>query len=366
MMLPPFIIFIIVLSLLIFIHELGHFLVAKRAGIKVEEFGLGYPPRLWAKKIGETIYSINWIPFGGFVKLFGQEARDKKNFSVQEGRKAFFSKPKKVKAMVLLAGIMGNFLLGVVCFSFIYSKTGIPEKLGYIKVVDVLKASPAEEAGLRKDDQILAIDDQPVAFVGDEFVPLIEEKSGQEVKLTASRGEFIVVPRVDPPPEEGRLGIVITDVKIVFYPWWQMPFRGAWQGLKEAVLWSGMIFGGVVLTIKQLFSGVPPEVGGPVRIFELTTAAAREGILTLINFVGILSVNLAVLNLLPIPALDGGHLAFLFLGERLREEKKEKVEHLVNSIGFIILISIMILVTINDFIHIFQGSKIESFLKQIF
>ena len=364
-MLPPLIVFLIVLSLLIFIHELGHFLAAKKSGIKVEEFGFGYPPRIWGKKIGETIYSINWIPFGGFVRLLGQEKREKKKWSVQETKRAFFSQPKKTKALVLLAGIFGNFLLGTVCFSVIYSKLGIPRELGYVKIVEVIKDSPAEEAGLKQDDQIVSVSGKTISS-SKEFIETIEENKAREIVLQTTEKEFTMIPRENPPENEGRLGVVITDVEIVFYPWWQMPFRGAWEGIKEAMLWSGMILQGLVITIKQLFAGVPPEVAGPVGIFQLTSAAAEQGILVLIQFTGILSVNLAVLNLLPFPALDGGHLVFVYLGPLLGEKRREKIEHIINTTGFIFLITLMILVTINDFARLFKDSPIVSFLKSFF
>jgi regulator of sigma E protease len=363
-MLPSIVIFLIVLSVLIFIHELGHFLAAKKSGIRVEEFGFGYPPRIWGKRVGETIYSINWIPFGGFVRLLGQEKREKKKWSRKETKRAFFAQSKKRKILVLLAGILGNFFLGTACFSLIYSQLGIPKKLGYVKVVAVVESGPAAKAGLKERSQITAVGEEKISSV-EEFVEIIEKNKGQEILVITREGRFPLVPRENPPEEEGRLGVVITDIEMVFYPWWQMPFRGAWEGIKEAMLWSAMVFGGVILTIKQLLMGIPPEVAGPVGIFQLTTAAAEEGILALIQFVGILSVNLAVLNLLPFPALDGGHVLFIFLGGLLSEQKREKVEHIVNTVGFIFLISLMILVTINDFMRLFQNFSLISFLKSI-
>jgi len=229
----------------------------------------------------------------------------------------------------------------------------------------VIEDSPAASAGLKKDMQITKVDKQKITS-GEEFIGLIEEKKGKEVVLEVEEEKFSLVPRENPPEGEGRLGVVITDVEIVFYPWWQMPFRGAWAGVKEAMMWGWMIFQGVVMSIKQLLVGVAPEVAGPVGIFQLTTAAAKAGILNLIQFVGILSVNLAVLNLLPFPALDGGHLIFVFIGDLLSEKKKEKVEHFVNSAGFIFLISLMILVTINDFVRLFKDSPLASFIKSFF
>lgn len=360
-MLPSILVFLIVLSLLVFIHEFGHFVAAKKAGILVEEFGFGYPPRIWGKKIGETIYSINWIPFGGFVKLLGQEIRDKKKISKKELKRAFFTQSKKTRIIVLLAGVLGNFLLGVFCFSIIYSKIGVPRRLDYIKIVEVVEGSPAEKAGLKKDDQIVLVNGKKIASI-EEFVKIIEENKGKEVNLKTLKGKFSLVPRENPPEGEGSLGVVITDIEMVFYPWFKMPFVGAWYGLKEALGWGMMVFGGVIVSIKQLLTGITPEVAGPVGIFQMTSEAAKQGILELIQFVGILSVNLAVLNFLPFPALDGAHLVFVFVGDWLGEKRREKIEYWTNMMGFVFLISLMILVTINDLVKLFKDSPLADFL----
>jgi len=361
-MFPPIITFLIVLSLLVFIHEFGHFLAAKKVGIKVEEFGFGYPPKIWGKKIGETIYSLNWIPFGGFVRLLGQEQLEEKKYSRRELKRAFFKQSKKARTLVLLAGILGNFLLGVICFSIIYSKLGIPKKLEFIKVMEVITGSPAQLGGLKKDDKIIKAAGQKVTNLT-EFMKIVEENKGKEVILETADRQLSIVPRENPPQNEGRLGVVITDIEMVFYPWWQQPFLGAWEGLKEALSWGLMIFNGVIITILQLFKGITPQVAGPVGIFQLTSAAAKEGILNLIQFVGILSVNLAVLNFLPFPALDGGHLVFVFIGDLLGKKRRAKVEYYVNLAGFIFLISIMMLVTVSDFIKLFKQS---AFLINVF
>jgi regulator of sigma E protease len=361
-MLPSLIIFLIVLSILVFIHEIGHFLAAKRAGIKVEEFGFGYPPRIWGKKIGETVYSVNWIPFGGFVRILGQEAREARKLSAKDKKKAFYYKPKKDKALVLLAGVLGNFLLGVVCFTLVYSKIGIPKDLGYIRIVGVEPGSPAQLAGLKPEDRLLAINGKETEEIG-QFMQAAEENAGKEVVVSTQRGEFTILVRENPPENEGRIGVVITDFEKIYYPWWQMPFFGAWEGLKEAIMWGGMVVYGIVLTIQQLFMGITPQVAGPVGIYQLTATVAQEGMLPLIQFVGFFSINLAVINLLPFPALDGGHLIFLFLGDILSEKKRNKVEHVLNMAGFALLITLMILITINDVLKIIKDT---AFFKQIY
>jgi len=363
-MLFSLIVFLIVLSVLVFFHEFGHFIAAKKSGIKVEEFGFGYPPRIWGKKVGETIYSINWIPFGGFVRLLGQESRQRKGIDKKELDRAFFTQSKKARVIVLLAGVLGNFLLGILCFALIYSKIGIPKQLDYLKVMEVVDDSPADKAGLKKDDHLIAVNNQKTASV-ENFVQIVEENQGKEIVLKTSRGQFTLVPRQDPPENQGRLGVVITDMEMVFYPWWQMPFLGIWEGTKEAFGWTKMVIDGLVLSVQQLVTGVVPEVAGPIGIFQLTSQAAQQGILQLLQFVGILSVNLAVLNLLPLPPLDGCHLVFVFIGDFLGEKRREKVEHVLEIFAFVFLVSLMVLVTINDLRRIFQNLAIFSFFKKI-
>ncbi|MFC1711302.1 RIP metalloprotease [Patescibacteria group bacterium] len=364
-MLPPLIIFLIVLSILVFIHEFGHFIAAKKNGIKVEEFGFGYPPRLWGKQIGETLYSINWIPFGGFVRIFGQESHSAKDISVKDKNRAFFAKSKKARALVLVAGALGNFLLGILCFALIYSKIGIPEKLDYVKIAGVTDNSPAKNAGLKEGDKVLAVNGKKTISLS-EFIPILEQEKGKEIVLQTQRGDFSVLVRENPPENEGRLGVIITDIEKKFYPWWQMPFRGMWEGTKEALSWGLMIFLGLGYSIKQIFLGVAPEVAGPIGIYQLTTTAAKQGILELIQFVGILSVNLAVINMLPIPAFDGGHLVFLLFGDFLGKKRKDKVEHGINIAGFVIIISLMVLLTANDLIRIFKSSPIIASILSFF
>jgi len=364
-MLPNAIIFIIVLSILIFIHEFGHFFAAKKLGIKVEEFGFGYPPRLIGKKIGETIYSINLIPFGGFVRLLGQEKGEKKKWKKSELKRAFFTQKKWKRIIVLTAGVLGNFFLGIVCFSYIHSKIGIPQKLGYVKVEQVIKDSPADKAGIKTGAKIIAVDNKTVETI-DQLVSAVDEKAGREIQLKTKKQTYKLTPRINPPEGQGKMGIVITDIKMAFYPWWQMPFLGAWEGIKEALSWTIMIVQGMVLTFRQLIAGKAPQVAGPVGIFQLTSTAAQQGFLQLVQFVGILSINLGVLNLLPFPALDGGHVVFVFLGDVLKAKNKEKWEHYINMAGFIILISLMIVITINDFSRLFENFRPLQLLKGIF
>lgn len=360
---------LIVLSVLILIHELGHFLVAKRVGIKVEEFGLGYPPRIWAKKIGETEYSLNAIPFGGFVKLYGDPAEGqpvKKDF-----QKSFLAKSKKARTAVILAGVLGNFLLGILAFSIVYSFLGIPKKTGKIKIVGVAPSSPAEKFGLKEGDIILAVDDEKLTELT-KFTELVKEKKGKEIKILIKREEdnpcketvlgggkfscqdgnlvFWLTPRENPPEGEGPLGIIVSDIEVVKYPFWQMPFLGMIEGVKEAFSWGKLIVDSLKTMILNLAlkGEVPKDVAGPVGIFQVTGMVAKTGLLNILQFLGILSINLAILNILPLPALDGGRLLFIGYEIIFRRRPNEKVERWINTFGFAFLVFLLILVTIND------------------
>ena len=345
-------------------------MAAKKAGIKVEEFGFGYPPRIWAKKIGETEYSINAVPFGGFVRLYGDPAEGEVK-KTRDFKRSFLGKSKKARSAVILAGVVANFLLGIFVFSIVYSFTGIPQKTGNIKIVGIAPGSPAEKGGLKEGDIVLAVDDKKITNLA-EFTKLVSEKKGKEVKILIKREKenpcqekvlggggfscqdgnllFWLIPRENPPEGEGSLGVVVSDMEIVKYPFWQMPFLGAVEGVKEAFAWGWMI----VVSLKKMvvdlvFRGlVPKDVAGPVGIFQATGVVAKTGILNILQFLGILSVNLAVLNVLPLPALDGGRLVFVVYEIIFRRRPKPSLERWINTIGMAILIILLILVTIND------------------
>jgi len=346
-----FLVSLFILSLLVFVHEFGHFLAAKKAGIKVEEFGFGYPPRLLGKKIGETIYSLNWVPFGGFTRIYGMESDSAK---ATKDKEAFWNKPKRIRAAVLSAGILMNFLLGVLAFSIIYSFLGIPKKQGFVEVVAVTEGSPAEKAGIKEGDIIRKFQNNK------EFVKIISENLGKEIELELERQgptlSVIVVPRKEPPENEGPLGVVIADSKMVQPAFWQRPFLSLWFGIREAVGWAGAIFFGVGKMLYDLgFKGiVPKDITGPVGIVQIATGVARAGILALLQFLGALSVNLAVLNLLPIPALDGGRLLFLGVEAATGKKPKPKFERWVHTVGMIILLLLMLAITIQDISRLFQ------------
>lgn len=329
--------FLIILSLLVFVHELGHFLSAKKHGIKVEEFGFGYPPRLWGITKGETIYSLNLLPFGGFVRMLGEDEA--------KGGRSFYLQPKLTRLLVLLAGVTMNFLLGVVLFGAIYTKLGIPEPVEYLTVTSVAPGSPAEAVGLKPDDKIAGFADTQA------FIDYINTHRGEVVSLKVGERLVEAVPRTvdETPAGQGALGVGITNIDFVFYPVWQRPVRGVIYGTKEAIGWGKEILYSLKTLIGRLIAGeVPQEVAGPVGIYEVSKSATRQGFLAVLQFTGILSINLAILNLLPLPALDGGRVLFILLEIVRRRRIKAAIEQKIHLAGMLLLIALMVLITVND------------------
>lgn len=347
-------IFLIVLSILIFVHELGHFWMARRAGIKVEEFGFGFPPRVWAKRRGETTYSINALPIGGFVKLYGEDSAVDKDIP-----SAFYHKGRLTRAMVVVAGVFMNFLLAVLCFGIISWVIGVPRERGDVRIIGVAQDSPAFQGGLKDGDIVVSVDGQRVSKT-DEFTNVVKSKSGKEVALQVKRdgteAGIKVIPRASPPEGEGPLGVVVSGVEMVHPPLFQRPFVAFWEGLKESVFWAKTTVLAAGGAIAQLAKGGAPEgIAGPIGIFQITGAVARQGILALLSFVGILSINLAVLNILPFPALDGGRLLFIGVETLFGRRVLPKFERMAHTVGMVILLILILLVTLSDVRRLLSG-----------
>ncbi len=361
--------FLIVLSVLILVHEFGHYWAAKRAGVLVEEFGLGYPPRIYGKKIGETVYSINLLPFGGFVRLHGEMSEE----GVTNPKRSFVNKSKKARITVLLAGVTMNLLLAVLAFATVYSFSGIPKETENVRVVNVVPGSPAQTAKVLVGDVVKKVGDEEVTTVSG-FIEIIEENKGSRLffELERTTGDETTIekvqirPRENPPEEEGPLGVVISSTEVYYPPVWQRPFVGIFYGVKEALFWGATMVSGFATLFINLFNGqVPQDIAGPVGIFALTTEAAKYGILTLINFVGILSINLVILNILPFPALDGGRLLFIGIESIIGRKVSPKVEATVNGIGMIILISLLVAITVHDVRRLVTAGGLSGFLNSV-
>ena len=365
-MFTPILTFLAVLSVLVLVHELGHFIMAKRAKVWVEEFGFGLPPRIFGITIGETIYSINWLPFGGFVRLHGEQREE----GVTKPRRAFLNKNKRTRISIIVAGVVMNFLLAIVCFGLVYSFSGIPRETGVVRIVDVASGSPAQNAGLVVGDLIKKVDSKDVVKVGD-FIDLVNLKKGKRAVLEIQKAggtsvKTTVSPRETPPAGEGPLGVTISTTEVYFPPVWQRPFYGIYYGFKDALFWGQTVVMGFVSIFQNLFKGVAPkDIAGPVGIFAVTTEASKIGFLALINFVGVLSVNLAVLNIIPFPALDGGRLLFILIESVIGKKILPKVEATAHSIGMIILLLLILAVTANDIQRLIAAGGITGFIDSI-
>ncbi|MEK7114697.1 MAG: RIP metalloprotease RseP [Patescibacteria group bacterium] len=337
-MIVGIIIVIIFLSILILVHEFGHFWVAKKFGLLVEEFGIGLPPKIWSKKIGETVYSVNALPFGGFVKIFGENAD-------QRGKERNFANLKIWRrSIIIFAGVLMNFLLGWLVISIIFS-IGIPRT---VLITEVQSNSPAAEIGLQTGDKI-------IGFLNvEEFINFIDENRGKEIVLKIERAgeisakdkEFKTTPRINPPSGEGALGIGLMEAGLPK----KSLLPSFWEGLKTSVETVKMIFMALFNLIAKVFVGKASleQVAGPIGIVKVTAQASTLGFVYLLQLLALISLNLAVINLLPFPALDGGRLLFLLIEKIKGSPLPEKFEKYANAVGMALLLLLMIIITIKD------------------
>ncbi len=361
---------IIAFSALILIHELGHFIVAKKSGVWVEEFGLGLPPRIKGIKIGETLYSINWLPFGGFVKLHGETAED----VVVYPDRAFTNKSKLTKIAITVAGIVMNFVLAVVCFAVVYSITGIETDVINVQVMQVADNSPAKTAGLVADDIVKKLGDQSITSTQN-FQNEISKYKGKKVSIEVIRKEdgqtvsktLEITPRLSPPEGQGPLGVEIADVpEIYFPPVWQRPFVGAWYGLKQALSVSYAVVFGLGTAVQSVTQGKAPEhVVGVVGIFALFIQFAKLGFLPILNLIGLVSINLAIINIIPFPPLDGSRVAIAIAEGLTKKKMTPSLESKIYTIGMIILLGLMLLVTAREIPQLIKAGSLSNFVTSL-
>jgi regulator of sigma E protease len=363
-MLITIIAFILVLSILVLIHELGHFWAARKFGVKVEEFGFGFPPRVFGKKIGETIYSINLLPIGGFVKLYGEDpagggavrrARKEKI----DPRRAFYARPAWQRATIVLAGVVMNFLLAVILISYLFAGPGVAVPTENIRVTDVAQNSPAQNSGIQKGDEIVTVDGKRITQTPD-FAKIVKTRAGQPVELGILRDgkEFTakVTPRKEAPSGQGPIGVAISSIEIKKYPWYSAPFFGT----IEAFRFSFMILGGLsdIIINLALRGQVPEGVAGPVGVAQLTGQVVTYGLVATLWFIALLSLNLAIINILPIPALDGGRLFFILIELVTRKKISARHEAMAHAIGLAILLTLILFITFFDIVRIFSGESL--------
>jgi regulator of sigma E protease len=346
---------------LVTLHEFGHFIVAKKFGVKVEEFGIGYPPRIIGKKIGETVYSLNWLPFGAFVKMPGE-------IEHLEDSASFFKKPVWQRMLIVLAGVISFWLIAAVLFSIVMG-LGAPTAISddetagitnpRIQLSLIAKNSPAELAGLRGGDNIIGIRDQNYNFQKIDKVRdlqnFVKANTGQQVFVKVERGETVfevsMLVRENPPEGEGALGVGLNRVDIKTYPLWQVP----WRGILATVNMTEAVIIGYANAIANIFKGLPSgvELTGPVGIVSMFSQASELGINYFLQFVGMVAVYVAVFNILPIPSVDGGKFLFLIIEAIRRKPVSQKIEQTVTTACFGLLLLMMILVTIKDVIKLF-------------
>jgi regulator of sigma E protease len=358
------IVFIIILALLVLIHEFGHFIAAKKLGIKVEEFGFGFPPRVWGKKIGETLYSLNLLPIGGFVKVFGEEYHEENKTEAEGGyspadrKRAFVYRPPWQKAIVIVAGVVMNFLLGWVLISYLFTQ-GVPTPTDKVIVEQIQPNSPAVTAGLKVGDviEVISKDDQSRSIkTVDDLIKATKEYGDQQVILQYDRNgqknQVTIMPRKNPPKDQGSLGVVITSYAVRKYPWYTAPY----YGLKHAAVITLTIITELGKTVTKLATGqaAKVEVTGPVGIAQYTGQAIKFGSNAVLELVALLSLNLAVINLLPFPALDGGRLVFIMYEWVTKKRINQHFERYMNLAGIIILLGLSAVITFFDVLKLFK------------
>jgi regulator of sigma E protease len=344
--------FVLILVALIIVHELGHFFTAKLFGIQVLEAGLGYPPKAWGKKIGETEYTLNWLPFGGFVRLLGEED--------PSDPRSLAAKPRWMRLIVLAAGSAMNLMLPILLFAIAFT---IPQEIGTggVTINSVAPDSPAENAGLEAEDVILTVAGREIENI-DDLSRAIQVNRGEDVEFRVRRpstGEIVeadVFARWQLPENQGPTGISIRQ-----YPFTRTRSEPPWESIPHAFQYT---VDSLVLAKNQIegwFRGADsPEFAGPVGIADATGEVVEQaGWVRLFEFAALLSINLAILNILPLPMLDGGRMAFIFVeilrgGKRIPPEK----EGLVHLIGFAAMLAFVAIISYFDILRLIEGDSL--------
>ena len=341
--------FIVVLGVLVLVHELGHFIAAKLSGIRVERFSIGFPPRLFGKKIGETDYCVSALPLGGYVKMSGMIDESMDTAGVKGEPWEFMSKPVWVRMIVLLAGPMANVLLTLLVFTVSVFVTGVPKPVGPI-VGRVMENMPAQAAGLQPGDKIVRIDSKAISS-WDDLIQIIHGSPEKTILIEWERdGQPMsaqIVPKLDKMLGYGLIGIDAKTVNIKpgFFEGIGLGWQSSWNLTTMMFRSFGMLFSGDV-SLKE-------SLAGPVRIAQMTGETAKAGFGSLVMFMALLSLNLGIINLFPIPALDGGHLVLLAIEGVTRKPISTRVRLIAQQIGMALLLALMLFVIFNDFSNIF-------------
>jgi regulator of sigma E protease len=357
---------LVLLGVLIFVHELGHFIFAKLLGVKVLKFSMGFGPRIMGFKSKETEYIISALPFGGYVKMLGEEPGE----MLTEEEKAISFSGQRIwkRALIAVAGPSFNVLLAYVIF-VLFLSIGLPVNIPKLenitpKIGMVLPGSPAERAGIKPGDEVVEIDGRPVVTWFD-LISVVSEKSGKPLNIKVKRDSTIVSMTVTPEsvkektPEGqvitiGRIGVQKAGNGMPFHSITaQNPATALFRGIEATYRWCWFIGDTIVQLLSGAFSA--KTVGGPIAIVQESGRAAALGILSYLMFMAIISANLAILNLLPIPILDGGHLLFLGIEAVRGKPLSEQTQGMLQRIGLAILLGIMIFALQNDIMRLIRG-----------
>lgn len=351
--------FILVLGLLIFVHELGHFIFAKLFGVRVLKFSLGFGPRIAGKVYGETEYVISAFPLGGFVKMFGENP-DEQDISDEDKEVSFAHKTVMQRFFIVLAGPLFNLLFAILLFFGVFTFVGVPTGVDTTRIGTVNENSPAALAGLQVDDIILQIDDRETLGWLD-VLEAVKGSGGETITMIVQRGEEQLTLKVSPAIDsvknvfgeevEKRFMIGIVKANQLTYE-----KSNIVEALQKACQQTWMYVTLTVMGFIKIVQQVVPasEIGGPILIAQIAGEQMKAGWLNLIYFMGLLSVNLGILNLLPIPVLDGGHLVFLTIEGLRRKPMNERAQILAQQVGIGLLGSLMVFVFYNDIVRLFH------------
>ena len=350
-------VFIGALAVLIVVHEFGHFIVAKRLGVRVLRFSVGIGPVLYSRKVGETEYALSAVPIGGYVKMLGED--DGEALDDSDADRAFSSRPVSHRALIVAAGPLFNLGLAVVLYIWLHLFYGVavPSELPF--VADVTPGMPAQAAGVTRGDLITALDGVPVA-TWDDLATRIRDSGGRTFTVTVQRADQVLSFSVTPErrmakdlfgEETGEMYLigVVRDTQLQPVP----PLRAVALGFERAMTGTLLVCEGLYRIVSGRVSA--RELGGPIAIARTAGQQAEQGLGPFLNALAFLSLNLAVLNFLPIPVLDGGHLFFFLVEAVIRRPVRPRYRELAQQMGLLLLLTLMIFVFYNDISRILQG-----------
>lgn len=357
-MLTTLLSFIVVIGVVIFVHELGHFLAARSVGIRVEQFSLGYPPKMVGKTIGDTEYCLSWIPLGGYVRMSGMIDEGMQGESSLTGAPwEFSSKNPLQKLWVILAGVIMNFLLAIILYTALTAAQGIPEPADTSVIGLLVPGAPAEQAGLEIGDRILSVD----GIATETWEALVTElyaRPEQEITITYERaGEItevglkteVMAAEIDGEQRDvGRIGI---SPELIYRK------ATASEIALSGVLGTARLLKLTVTSFTKIRSA--KQLGGPIMIAKMAGSVARQGIAALLNFIAFISVSIGFLNLLPIPALDGGHAVIIATEGIVRRELPHRAKLAIQQVGMLLLLALIVFVVWNDATRIFDFGWIK-------